>query len=54
MRELIETNDVYKDFFINRYMFDFYGYSENSAFYNKTNTKVVGKIKDEMKGPPIF
>ena len=34
-------------------MFDFSDYPVNSKFFNSTNQKVVGKMKDEFKGKII-
>ena len=31
-------------------MFDFSNYSKDSKFFNETNKKVIGKIKDEFGG----
>ena len=33
--------------------FDTSGYSKDSPFYNATNKKVIGKMKDEVDGVPI-
>ena len=49
----IETNDVYQDFWDDRNKFDNSDYPENSPFYDKTNMKVIGKLKDEAFGIPI-
>ena len=34
-------------------MFDFSGYSEDSVYYDDTNKKVLGKMKDEFNGNKI-
>ena len=31
-------------------MFDFSNYSKDSKFFNETNKKVIGKMKDEFGG----
>ena len=31
-------------------MFDFSSYSEDSEFFDKTNKKAIGKMKDEFGG----
>ena len=49
----IETQDVYKDFWKDKHLFDNSEYSENSPFFDKTNKKVIGKFKDEAAGVPI-
>ena len=49
----IEAEDVYQDFWNNKEMFDNSDYSEESPFHNKTNKKVIGKMKDEAAGVPI-
>ena len=49
----IETNNVYKDFYNDKDKFDFSDYLENSKFYDKTNKKVIGKVKDEASLIPI-
>ena len=49
----IETNDAYKDFFKDKSKFDNSDYPENSPYFNKTNTKVIGKFKDEAAGVPV-
>ena len=37
-----------KNFFKWKDLFDFSNYSKDSKFFNKTNKKVIGKIKDEL------
>ena len=49
----IEAEDVYKDFWKDREMFDNSDYDENSLFHDKRNKKVIGKFKDEAAGIPI-
>jgi len=49
----IETEDVYKDMYAEKEEYDFSEYDENSPFYDKSNKKVIGKMKDEMNGVPI-
>ena len=34
-------------------MFDFGNYSKDSKFFNETNKKVIGKMKDESEGKII-
>ena len=48
----IRTEDIYKDFWVDKDKFDFSDYNKNSGFYDATNKKVIGKMKDETKGEP--
>ena len=49
----IETEDVYKDFWNDKDMFDNSNYPENLPYYCNVNKKVTGKFKDEACGVPI-
>ena len=49
----IEAEDVYKDFWNDKDMFDNSDYSENSPYYCNANKKVISKFKDEACGVPI-
>ena len=49
----IQTEDVYKDLFIDKEKFDNSDYPEDSPFYFGDNKKVIGKFKDEAAGIPI-
>ena len=49
----IEAEDVYKDFWIDKDMFDNGDYVENSPYYCNANKKVIEKFKDEACGVPI-
>ena len=49
----IEAEDIYKDFWNDKDMFDNSSYSEKSPYYCNANKKVVGKFKDEACGVPI-
>ena len=40
---------MYEDFYINKDMFDFCEYPDNSRFYNVKIKKVIGKMKDYIK-----
>ena len=46
----IEAEDVYKNFWNNKEMFDNSDYPENSPYYCNVNKKVIGKFKDEACG----
>ena len=49
----IEAEDVYKDFWKDKELFDNSDYPESSPYFNKTNKKVIGKFKDEAASIPI-
>ena len=49
----IEADDVYKDFWNDKVMFDNSDYSEKSPFLDSSNKKIIGKMKDEVAGIPI-
>ena len=49
----IEAEDVYKDFWYDKEMFDNSDYPGNSPYYCNANKKVIGKFKDEACGVPI-
>ena len=49
----IEAEDVYKDFWNDKDMFDNGDYPENSPYHCSTNKKVIGKFKDKACGVPI-
>ena len=46
----IKSENVYVEFFKWKDLFDFSNYSQNSKFFNETNKKVIGKMKDEFGG----
>ena len=49
----IEVEDVYKDFWKDKDMFDNSDYPESSSYYCNVNKKIIGKFKDEACGIPI-
>ena len=49
----IEAEDVYKDFWNDKGMFDNSDYPESSQYYCNANKKITGKFKDEACGIPI-
>ena len=49
----IEAEDVYKDFWNDKDMFDNSNYLESSPYYCNANKKVIGKFKDEACGISI-
>ena len=46
----IKSEDVYKEFYKWKDLFDFSNYSKDSRFYDESNKKVIGKMKDEYGG----
>ena len=46
----IKSKNVYEDFFKWKDLFDFNNYSKDSKFFDYTNKKVIGKMKDEYGG----
>ena len=53
----IVTDDVYKDMYDNKHLFDFSDYPKDDPeigqYYDISNKKVIGKFKDETFGKPI-
>ena len=49
----IEAEEVYKDFWNDKDMFDNSDYPENSPYHCNANKKVIGKFNDEACGVPI-
>ena len=49
----IETNDVYEDFYKDKDLFDFSDYPQDSRFFDPVNKKVIGYMKDDIKGKII-
>ena len=46
----IRIENVYEEFFKWKHLFNFSNYSKDLKFYDDSNEKVVGKMKDEMGG----
>ena len=46
----IKSEDVYEEFFKHKHLFDFSNYPKDSKFFDPTNKKVIGKMKDEKEG----
>ena len=44
----IKSENVYEEFFKWKDLFDFSNYSKDSKFFDETNEKVIGKMKDEF------
>ena len=49
----IETDDIYKDMLCDKDRFDLSNYPKDHFLYDKTNAKVIGKMKDETASIPI-
>ena len=49
----IEAEDVYKDFWNNKDMFNNSDYPKSSPYYWNVDKKIIGKFKDEACGIPI-
>ena len=49
----IKTEDVHEDFYLDKDLFDLSDYPLHSTFFDATNKKVIGKMKDEFKGKII-
>ena len=49
----ITSKDVYKDFRADKHKFGNSDYPKESPFFDPTNTRVIGKFKDEAAGMPI-
>ena len=49
----IQTEDAYKDFWVDKDKFDNSDYPKESQFYDGSNKKVIGKFKDEAAGKVI-
>ena len=48
---LLKSEDVYEEFFKHKYLLDFSEYQ--SKFFDPTNKKVIGEMKDKRKEIPI-
>ena len=46
----IKSENVCEEFFKSKDLFEFSTYSKDSKFFNATNKKVIGKMKDEFAG----
>ena len=45
-----DTEDIYEQFFKHKHLFDFSNYPKDLQFFDETNKKVIGKMKDESEG----
>ena len=46
----IKSEDVYRDFFNNKLLFDLSNCPKDSKFFDTVNEKVIGKMKDVSEG----
>ena len=46
----IKSENIFEEFFKGKDLFDFSNYSKDSKFFDETNKKVIGKMKDEFGG----
>ena len=49
----IKSEDVYEELFKHKHLFDFSNYPKDSKFFDETNKKVIGKLKNESEGKII-
>ena len=49
----LKSEDVYEKFFKHKHLLDFSNHPKNSKFFDETNKKVIGKMKDESEGKII-
>ena len=49
----IKSEDVYKELFEHKHLFDVSNYLKDLKFFDETNKKVIGKIKDKSEGKVI-
>ena len=45
----IKTDNVYEDFYEDKYFFDFSNYSKNSKFFDPSSLNKIGKMEDESE-----
>ena len=50
----IKSKNVYEEFFKWKDLFEFSNYSKDLKFFNETNKKVIGRMKDEFGGVIII
>ena len=48
--EIMGVDDIYEKIYADRDIFDFSNYLKGSKFYDCTNKRIVGKMKDEIGG----
>ena len=50
----IRDSNVYEHCFKDKELFDFIGYSKDSVYYDDSNKKMLGKMKDEFFGNKVY
>ena len=50
----ITGSNVYQQCFKDKHFFDFSGYPKDSMYYDISNKKVLGKMKDELNGSKVI
>ena len=50
----VKSENVYKEFFKWKYLFDYSNYSNDLRFFDETNEKLIGKMKDEFGGVTVM
>ena len=46
----IKSEDIYEELFKHKHLFDFSNHPKDSKFFDETNKKVIGKMKDVSEG----
>ena len=49
----IKNGNIYDQFFKDKHLFDFSKYPKDSIYFDSSNRKVLGKMKDELNGNKI-
>ena len=49
----VRSEDVYEKIFKHKHLFDFSNFPKDTKFFDETNKKVIGKMKDESEGKII-
>ena len=49
----MKSEDVYEEFFKHKHLFDFGNHPKDSKFFDPTNKKVIGKMKNVSEGKTI-
>ena len=49
----MKSEDVYEEFFKHEHLFDFSNHPKVSKFFDPTNRKVIGKMKNVSEGKII-
>ena len=51
--EIKDVKNIYDQFFEDKQLFDFSGYPKDSKYFEDSNKKVLGKMKDEFNRKKI-